>query len=86
MNEDLCPCPCHRKRYAQELLTWPARLPCPCKTLTTKYGPLQVDEKITIRLPRSHWSQIVSDLENMCGTGEEDIEILQQVEILEGDR
>lgn len=37
---------------------------------------------ITIRLPESHWRQIVSDIENMCGTSEEDIEILQEVEVL----
>jgi hypothetical protein len=37
---------------------------------------------VTVRLPLSHWNQIVSDLENMCGTSAEDIEILQQAEIV----
>lgn len=40
---------------------------------------------ITIRLPKSHWRQIVSDLENMCGCGEDEIEILQDVEVIEGE-
>lgn len=41
-----------------------------------------MSKMITLRLPESHWRQIVSDLENMCGVGEEEIEILQEVEIL----
>lgn len=41
-------------------------------------------EMITIRLPSSHWRQIESDIEQMCGTGDHDeIEILSQVEIVE---
>lgn len=41
------------------------------------------EDLITIRLPRSHWSQIVDDIENMCGMSEDEIEILRSVEILE---
>ena len=40
------------------------------------------DPSIILRLPRSHWRQIVSDLEQICGCAEEEIEILQEVEIL----
>lgn len=40
-------------------------------------------ELITIRLPLAHWHQIVDDIENMCGTSSEDIEILQEVEVLD---
>lgn len=35
---------------------------------------------ITLRLPLSHWQQIVNDIEDMCGVGQDDIEILSQVE------
>lgn len=37
---------------------------------------------VTVRLPLSSWNQIVSDIENMCGTSAENIEILQEVEIV----
>jgi hypothetical protein len=37
---------------------------------------------VTIRMPLGDWNQIVSDIENMCGTSAENIEILQQVEIV----
>lgn len=36
-------------------------------------------ELVTIRLPKSHWQQIVDDIENMCGTTAANIEILQHV-------
>jgi hypothetical protein len=39
-------------------------------------------EYITIRLPKSHWLQIVDDLENMCGTTASNIEILANVEAI----
>lgn len=42
------------------------------------------EDLVTVRLPRAHWQQIVDDIENMCGTSAEDIEILSSVEILEG--
>ena len=35
------------------------------------------DRLITVTLPWSHWSQIVSDIEAMCGRSD-DIEILSQ--------
>lgn len=38
---------------------------------------------ITIRIPASDWNQIVSDIENMCGVGKDEIEILQSVEVLD---
>jgi hypothetical protein len=42
---------------------------------------------ITITLPRSHWRQIESDIENMCGTGDHSqIEILSKVRILHDDK
>lgn len=31
---------------------------------------------VTITLPLAHWRQIVSDIENMCGVGADEIEIL----------
>lgn len=37
---------------------------------------------VTVRLPLGDWNQIVSDIENMCGTSAENIEILQQAEIV----
>jgi hypothetical protein len=36
---------------------------------------------LTIRIPRADWVQIVSDIENMCGCGRDEIEILQSVEV-----
>jgi hypothetical protein len=42
------------------------------------------DERmVTVRLPRSHWSQIVSDIENMCGTDSSEVEILSQAQVTE---
>lgn len=41
------------------------------------------EQMITIRLPKADWYQIVSDIENMCGTGYENIEILSSVEVVE---
>ena len=38
---------------------------------------------ITVRIPRDHWDQIVSDIENMCGTHAEAIEILQDAYVVE---
>lgn len=40
---------------------------------------------VTIRLPMADWDQIVSDIENMCGTGADQIEILSSVEVIEVD-
>lgn len=40
-----------------------------------------MDDLITIVIPRGDWNQIVSDIENMCGCGSEDIEILQSAVI-----
>lgn len=37
---------------------------------------------VTIQLPMASWKQIVSDIENMCGTQAENIEILQDAEII----
>lgn len=37
---------------------------------------------VTVRLPLASWNQIVDDIENMCGTSAENIEILQDAEIL----
>jgi len=37
---------------------------------------------VIVRLPLASWNQIVSDIENMCGTSAENIEILQEVQIL----
>lgn len=37
------------------------------------------EDLITIRMPRSHWAQIVGDIENMCGTSSDEIEILADV-------
>lgn len=34
---------------------------------------------ITIKMPLAHWRQLVSDYEDMCGVGEDEIEILQDV-------
>lgn len=38
------------------------------------------EDMITVRLPRSHWRQIVDDVENMCGLPARDIEILRRVD------
>jgi hypothetical protein len=38
---------------------------------------------VTVRLPKSSWGQIVDDIENMCGVGAEEIEILQDVQVWE---
>lgn len=35
---------------------------------------------IYLKMPESHWRQLVSDYEDMCGVGEEEIEILQDYE------
>jgi hypothetical protein len=40
---------------------------------------------VTVRLPRSHWSQIESDIENMCGTDSSEIEVLSQAQVVEDD-
>lgn len=40
------------------------------------------DELVTIRLPKSHWIQIVDDIENMCGESWEDIEILANAKVV----
>jgi hypothetical protein len=39
-------------------------------------------ELITVVIPRADWNQIVSDIENMCGCSESEIEILQNYEIV----
>ena len=37
------------------------------------------DRLVSVTLPISHWRQIVSDIESMCGTGDHsEIEILSQ--------
>lgn len=36
---------------------------------------------VNVRIPKSHWSQIVSDLEDMCGCSEDEIEILAEAEV-----
>lgn len=33
---------------------------------------------VNVRIPKSHWSQIVSDLEDMCGCSQDEIEILAE--------
>jgi hypothetical protein len=42
-----------------------------------------MSEFITVRIPRDHWDQIVSDIENMCGTHKDDIEILADAYVVE---
>ena len=42
-------------------------------------------EYVTIRLPRGDWRQIVRDIEDMCGCSRDEIEILQDVEVIEGE-
>lgn len=44
---------------------------------------MQNEPYVTIKLPRSHWYQIVDDIENMCGAAAEDIEILSSVTVVE---
>ena len=39
--------------------------------------------KLIIKIDKGDWDQIVSDIENMCGTSEDEIEILQSYEVLE---
>jgi hypothetical protein len=47
-------------------------------------APVVSDEQmVTVRLPRSHWRQIESDIENMCGTDSSEIEILSQAQVTE---
>lgn len=42
------------------------------------------DRLVTVTLPLSHWQQIVSDIENMCGTGDHaEIEILSRFTVTE---
>jgi hypothetical protein len=43
----------------------------------------RAQEILTIRIPRADWAQIVSDIENMCGCGRDQIEILQSAQIVE---
>jgi hypothetical protein len=44
----------------------------------------EAEQMVTVRLPKSHWNQIVSDIEDMCGTGDHsEIEILSQIEVEE---
>lgn len=38
---------------------------------------------VWVRLPRADWRQIVSDIENMCGTSASEIEILQSAAVSE---
>lgn len=38
---------------------------------------------ITITLPEANWRLIVSDIEDMCGCGADEIEILQNVTVRE---
>lgn len=42
-----------------------------------------MDEVITVRIPLRDWNQIVNDIENMCGVGRDEIEILQSAVVLE---
>jgi hypothetical protein len=48
--------------------------------MTTSTNP----EYTTIRLPKSHWRQIVDNIEEMCGVGRENIEILGHIETING--
>src|SRR5688572_25336951 len=36
---------------------------------------------VLVRIPAPHWNQIVIDIEDMCGRGAEDIEILSACEV-----
>jgi len=44
--------------------------------MTTRTEPM-----VTVHLPRSHWNQIVINLEKMTGLDMEEIEILQKVRV-----
>jgi hypothetical protein len=50
-----------------------------CRTVTVRPDP---DRLVKVTLPLSHWAQIVSDIEAMCGRSD-DIEILSQVTVAE---
>lgn len=42
------------------------------------------DRIVTVKLPLSHWMQLVRDTEDRCGTGDHsEIEILSQFEVSE---
>jgi hypothetical protein len=43
---------------------------------------VDAERYVTITLPRSHWRQIVGDIENMCGAPAHEIEILSKVSVL----
>jgi hypothetical protein len=45
----------------------------------------ETERYVTIRLPLADWLQIVSDIESMCGTSADEIEILQDVKELSRD-
>ena len=38
---------------------------------------------VRVTLPASHWSQIVSDMENMCGASAGEIQVLADAEVEE---
>jgi hypothetical protein len=40
---------------------------------------------VTVRMPLSHWRQIVSDYEDFCGRSRTGIEVLGKVETLDGE-
>ncbi len=40
------------------------------------------EKYITIRISESSWRQLVSDYEDMCGCGEDEIEILSDYEVV----
>jgi len=42
------------------------------------------DEMVLVIMPRSHWEQIVDDIENMCGLPAEEIEILADAKVIDG--
>lgn len=41
---------------------------------------------ITVKIPRDHWEQIVSDIENMCARRSTEIEILADAWVVEDER
>lgn len=41
------------------------------------------EKYVTVRLPKSHWLQIVDDIENICGQPSDYIEILASAEVVE---
>jgi hypothetical protein len=41
------------------------------------------DRLVTVTLPLSHWQQIVSDIEDMCGSHRNDIEILSSAVLVD---